>query len=196
MSVDIKTTPATCHTPSGIDLDSLKDTSPIVALIGQPNSGKTTLFNALTGSHFKTSNYPGATVEYSVGKLASKFNFNSLVLDSPGIISLSPNSPDEEVTVNALFNHPKYGLPDIVVVTADCTQLSGQLYLVKQVIDSGFSAIVALTMNDLLVDKNLKLDVVKLSLMLGCPVVKIDSRKSKGIDELTGKIISEIKRKL
>jgi ferrous iron transport protein B len=120
-------------------------TFPVIALVGQPNAGKTTLFNALTGSHFKTSNYPGATVEYSVGKLILNNGFNNgfeaLVLDSPGIISLTPNSPDEEVTVNALFNHPKFGLPDVVVVIADSTQLSRQLYLVKQVIDSGFKTI-------------------------------------------------------
>jgi ferrous iron transport protein B len=160
----------------------------VVALVGQPNAGKTTLFNALTGSNFKTSNYPGATVEYSVGNLISNNGFEALVIDSPGIISLTPNSPDEEVTVNALFNHPKFGLPDVVVITADSTQLSRQLYLVKQVIDSGFKVVVALTMNDLLNKKNLEISSSALEEILGTPVVKIDGRKGKGIKELVHKI--------
>ena len=181
-----------CHSPAGIDINKLKETPPVIALVGQPNSGKTTLFNALTGSHFKTSNYPGATVEYSVGKLESKYNYKALVLDSPGIISLSPSSPDEQVTVNALFKHPKFGLPDVIVLTADCTQLSRQLYLVKQVIDSGFKTVVALTMHDLLRKKNLKIDVNKLTNILGCPVVIIDSRKGTGLNELGDKISEEI----
>nr|HMT12764.1 FeoB small GTPase domain-containing protein [Ignavibacteria bacterium] len=114
---------------------------PVIALIGMPNSGKTTLFNSLTGSNFKTSNYPGATVEYSIGRLINKFNFGSYVMDSPGIISLNPSSPDEDVTIDGLFNHPKFGLPDVVIVSCDCTQLSRQLFLVKQVIDTGFKTI-------------------------------------------------------
>jgi ferrous iron transport protein B len=181
-----------CHSPAGIDINDLKDTLPIIALVGQPNSGKTTLFNALTGSHFKTSNYPGATVEYSVGKLKRDFAYKALIFDSPGIISLTPNSPDEEVTVNSLFEHPKYGLPDVIVITADCTQLSRQLYLVKQVIDSGFKTIVALTMNDLLTKKDLKIDTIKLSSILGFPVVIIDSRTGKGISDLVDKILLQL----
>ena len=111
-----------------------------------------------------------------------------MVIDSPGIISLTPNSPDEEVTVNALFNHPKFGLPDVVVVTADSTQLSRQLYLVKQVIDSGFKVVVALTMNDLLNKKGLEISSSALEEILGTPVVKIDGRKGKGVKELVHKI--------
>lgn len=180
-------TTVSCHDPAPVKIE--KDvTYPVIALVGQPNAGKTTLFNALTGSNFKTSNYPGATVEYSVGKLISNNSFNALVLDSPGIISLTPNSPDEEVTVNALFNHPKFGLPDVVVVTADSTQLSRQLYLTKQVIDSGFKVVVAVTMNDLLNKKNLKLSSEKLSGILNTPVVKIDSRSGNGIDILIKQI--------
>jgi ferrous iron transport protein B len=178
---------APCH-----DISTVKITPDVkykvVALIGQPNAGKTTLFNALTGSNFKTSNYPGATVEYSVGNLISNNGFDALVIDSPGIISLTPNSPDEEVTVNALFNHPKFGLPDVVVVTADSTQLSRQLYLVKQVIDSGFKVVVAVTMNDLLNKKGLEISSSALEEILGTPVVKIDGRRGKGIKELVHKI--------
>lgn len=176
-----------CHDPKEIKIET-DSSCPVIALIGQPNAGKTTLFNSLTGSNFKTSNYPGATVEYSVGKLIPTNGFNAFVLDSPGIISLTPNSPDEEVTVNALFNHPKFGLPDVVVVTADSTQLSRQLYLAKQVIESGFNAIVAVTMNDILRKKNLEVDGNKLEEILGVPIVKIDGRSGNGIKELISRI--------
>ena len=160
---------------------------PVIALIGMPNSGKTTLFNSLTGSNFKTSNYPGATVEYSIGRLINKFNFGSYVMDSPGIISLNPSSPDEDVTISGLFNHPKFGLPDVVIVSCDCTQLSRQLFLVKQVIDTGFKTIVALTMNDLLDKKEMYVSEEKLGKILNAPVVKINSKKKEGLESLIRK---------
>jgi ferrous iron transport protein B len=185
-----KTSSANCHTPQSVELNSSNSHFPVIALIGQPNSGKTTLFNSLTGSNFKTSNYPGATVEYSVGKLVKRFDLDAFVVDSPGIISLTPNSPDEEVTVNAIFNHPKFGLPDIVVLTADSTQLSRQLYLVKQVIDAGFKVIVALTMNDLMSKKSLQLNEKNLSEILKCSVVKIDGRSGNGINNLIEEIVN------
>ncbi|MBL8017927.1 MAG: ferrous iron transporter B, partial [Ignavibacteria bacterium] len=171
---------------------SLKHTTndtklPVIALIGMPNSGKTTLFNALTGSNFKTSNYPGATVEYSIGRLVSGYGFGSYVMDSPGIISLNPSSPDEDVTISGLFNHPKFGLPDVVIVSCDCTQLSRQLFLVKQVIDTGFKTIVALTMNDLLDKKELYVSEEKLGKILNAPVIKINSKKKEGLEDLIRK---------
>lgn len=179
-----------CHSES-VQID-VQD-KPIITLIGQPNSGKTTLFNALTNSNYKTSNYPGATVEYSTGKLQSKFFFDSVIIDSPGIISLTPSSPDEEITISALYTHPEYGYPDIVIVTTDCTQLSRQLFLVKQLIDAGFKVITALTMNDLLERKKYTINEKKLEEILGCPVVKIDARKGTGIKELATKIIEHYK---
>lgn len=161
--------------------------APVIALIGMPNSGKTTLFNTLTGSNFKTSNYPGATVEYSTGRLLEKYNFPAIILDSPGIISLNPSSPDEDVTINGLFNNPKFGQPDAVIVTCDTTQLSRQLVLVKQVIDAGFKTVVAVTMNDLLAKKNAELLTDELSGILNAPVVKINGAKKEGIKELIEK---------
>ena len=82
-----------CHDLPEINATRNTDT-PLLTLIGQPNSGKTTLFNALTGANFKTSNYPGTTVEFSLGKLRSKHDFECLILDIPGITSLYPKSPD------------------------------------------------------------------------------------------------------
>ena len=175
-----------CHTDTLNNLTK-ENNLPVIALIGMPNSGKTTLFNALTGSNFKTSNYPGATVEYSLGKLTGKFRFNSYVMDSPGIISLNPSSPDEEVTIDGLFNHPKFGMPDVVIVSCDATQLSRQLFLVKQVIDTGFKTIVALTMNDLLKKKELVVSAEKLSQLLDTPVIKVNSKSRVGLDTLINK---------
>jgi ferrous iron transport protein B len=142
------------------------------------------LFNALTGSNFKTSNYPGATVEYSAGNLIKEADFEAHVIDTPGIVSLNASSPDEEVTISGLFNHYKYGIPDLVISTADATQLSRQLFLIKQIIDTGLKMIVALTMNDLLEKKGIVVDTEKLSELLGCPVMKVESRKRTGIREL------------
>ncbi|MBZ0204577.1 MAG: ferrous iron transport protein B [Ignavibacteria bacterium] len=176
---------ANCHDNSAaLNKKSKEIKRPVIALIGMPNSGKTTLFNALTGSNFKTSNYPGATVEYSMGKLMEKYDFDSDIMDSPGIISLNPSSPDEEVTINGLFNHPKFGLPDVVIVTCDCTQLSRQLFLVKQVIDTGFKTIVALTMNDLLAKKDFEISLDKLKSILKVPAVRVNGSKREGIQEL------------
>ena len=173
-----------CHNNNLSEITAVEKHFPVITLLGQPNSGKTTLFNTLTGSNFKTSNYPGATVEYSVGRLVSKYNFNTFILDSPGIISLTPSSPDEDVTIDALFNHPKFGVSDVIIVTADVTQLSRQLFLVKQVIDAGFKTVVALTMNDLLDKKDFTISPEKLSGILNVPVVKIDGRRSEGIAQL------------
>ncbi len=130
---------------------------PLIALVGPPNSGKTTLFNYLSGKNLKTVNYPGATVEYSIAQFNEKFNFKAEVLDSPGIVSLHPNSPDEFVAVNSLYSHPLYGIPDLVVITVDSTQLSRHLLLAKQLIDSDFNVIIALTMVDILQKRNLNI---------------------------------------
>ncbi|MBK8552218.1 MAG: 50S ribosome-binding GTPase [Ignavibacteria bacterium] len=127
---------------------------PLITLVGQPNSGKTTLFNHLSGKKSKTVNYPGSTVEYSISKILSKHAVNADILDSPGIISLIPSSPDEKLSVDTLYSHPKFGRPDIVAVTVDSSQLSRHLYLVRQLIDSNFRVIVVLTMNDILQKRN------------------------------------------
>lgn len=158
--------------------------TPLISLVGQPNSGKTTLFNYLSGKNYKTVNYPGSTVEYSISKILGKFAVNANILDTPGIISLIPSSPDEKISVDSLFLHPKFGIPDIVVVTVDASQLSRHLFLVKQLIDSNFRVIVVLTMLDLLNKKGLEISDKKLSEILNCKVVRIDGRKGKGIDEL------------
>ncbi|MDD5609456.1 MAG: FeoB small GTPase domain-containing protein, partial [Ignavibacterium sp.] len=128
----------------------------LITLVGPPNSGKTTLFNLLSGKNLKTVNYPGSTVEYSIGKIQSKFGINADILDSPGIISLNPNSPDEEISVNSLYNHPVFGSPNLVIATVDASQISRHLLLSMQLIASGFNTIIVLTMNDLMEKRGFK----------------------------------------
>ncbi|HEY3250232.1 MAG TPA: ferrous iron transport protein B [Ignavibacteria bacterium] len=176
-----------CHDTTTLEVLTEKFI-PVIGLIGMPNSGKTTLFNSLTGSNYKTSNYPGATVEYSAGKLSHKYGFEAHVLDSPGIISLNPSSPDEVITINGLFNHPKFGQPDVVIITCDTTQLSRQLFLIRQVFEAGFQTIVALTMNDLLTKKGFEVNDKVLSEILGVGVVKVNSTKAAGTNDLISKI--------
>lgn len=164
----------------------------LITLVGPPNSGKTTLFNLLSGKNFKTVNYPGSTVEYSTCKIQSKYGIDADLLDSPGIISLNPNSPDEEVSVNSLYNHPLYGIPNILIVTVDASQISRHLLLTKQLLTSGFNTIVAVTMNDILAKKGFSVDEKILEQQLNCRVIKVDGRSGEGVD----KLISCLKPKL
>ncbi len=157
---------------------------PVIALVGPPNSGKTTLFNYLSGKNFKTVNYPGSTIEYHTSDIHPRFNFNATILDSPGIISLIPNSLDEEVTIKSIFEHPKFGKPHLVIVTADASQISRHLLLTQQLMECGFNTVLAITMLDILQKKNRKLDIKKLSLILGIPVVGIDGRNGDGVEQL------------
>ena len=169
---------------------------PLITLVGQPNSGKTTLFNHLSGKNYKTVNYPGSTVEYSISKILSKFAVNANILDSPGIISLLPSSPDEKISVDSLYSHPKFGTPDIVVVTVDSSQLSRHLFLVKQLMDANFKVIVVLTMLDLLNKKGYEISENKLASILNCKVIRIDGRKGNGIDGLLvalNEVINELR---
>ncbi len=165
--------------------------TPLISLVGQPNSGKTTLFNFLSGKNYKTVNYPGSTVEYSISKILNKHAIDANILDSPGIISLIPSSPDEKISVQSLHSHPEFGTPDLIIVTVDSSQLSRHLLLAKQIKDSGFNVIVALTMKDILHKKGFDISENRLSEMLGCRVVSVDGKTGRGIDKLL-KSINEI----
>ena len=161
---------------------------PLINLVGPPNSGKTTIFNLLSGKNLKTVNYPGSTVEYTTSNLQAKYKIKAELLDTPGIISLIPNSLDEEVSVKSLYSHPKLGSPHLVINTVDASQLSRHLLLTLQLIESGFKVIVVLTMNDILRKKNINVSIEKLSKELNCDVVKINGRSGKGIESLISAI--------
>ncbi len=174
--------------------NSSTESLPFIILIGAPNSGKTTLFNSLSGKNFKTVNYPGSTVEYHTAEISEKYNCKALLLDSPGIISLAPNSPDEKVAVDSLYNHPKYGKPDLVILTVDASQISRHLLLAKELIDSGFNIVIALTMTDILEKKNLRIDIDKLSKLLGVKVIPVNGQTGDGLFDLTRELRNEIKK--
>lgn len=159
-------------------------TLPLITLVGPPNSGKTTLFNYLSGKKYKTANYPGATIEYSITKFLDEFSIPGNLMDSPGIVSMIPHSPDEEVTITNLYEHPKYGKPTVLVITVDVSQFSRHLFLVKQILECGFNIIVALTMNDILELKGYVVNDMKLAEKLNCRVFRSDPRTGYGINKL------------
>lgn len=175
----------------------------VVALVGTPNSGKTTLFNWLTGSRFKTVNYPGATVDYSIGRVQSRYSQSDdsessahfFVMDTPGTYSLDPKSPDERVTQEAVFSHRQFGSASVVVAVADATHLSRQLLLTKQLIEVGFPVVLALTMEDLVSEQREMIDVGLLSNHLGIPVVLIDGRLGGGVADLVSAVRRELDKK-
>ena len=166
-----------------MNLQITEETS-LVTLVGPPNSGKTTLFNLLSGQNYKTVNYPSSTVEYSTSRFLDKYKINAKIFDSPGIISLIPNSPDEKVSVDSLYNHPLLGSPKLIIITIDASQLSRHLLLAIQLIESGFKVIIVLTMNDILQKKGLFIPEKKLSEKLNCDVIKINGRTGEGIESL------------
>jgi ferrous iron transport protein B len=155
-----------------------------VALVGNPNAGKTTLFNALTGLRAKTANFPGTTVERRVGRV--RLGEKQIVLvDLPGLYSLESSSPEEKIASDALRgrleNHPA---PNAALVVADATNLERNLFLVSQVLELDCPVIVALNMMDMARREGIHIDVAKLRAELGCPVIPISARSGLGLAEL------------
>ncbi len=148
-----------------------------IALAGNPNSGKTTLFNALTGSNQFVGNWPGVTVEKKEGKL--KKSDNVIVVDLPGIYSLSPYTMEEVVARNFLVGER----PDVILNIVDGTNLERNLYLTTQLIELGIPVVVAINMMDIVNKNGDKIDIVKLSEELGCKIVEISALKETGIIE-------------
>jgi ferrous iron transport protein B len=169
--------------------------TPVIALAGSPNAGKTALFNALTGSNQKVGNYPGVTVEKKTGT-ATTLKGKVKIIDLPGTYSLDPHSPDEEVAVKVLLNRErlvaKEDDPQVVVAVADATNLERTLGLVVELKKIGKPVIVALNMMDLAQRRGLKLDINILSRELGIKVVPTIATKKSGIDSLLGSIQSEL----
>lgn len=155
-----------------------------IALIGAPNSGKTTLYNWLTGSKFKTVNYPGATVDYSLGNFAPHLGVGPMVMDTPGTYSLHPKSADEIVTLKALYDNPQLGVVGGIVVVVDGTQLSRHLLLAEQVKEAGFPMILVITMVDLLKKEGISLDFKYLKDRYNCEVLSFDGIFAGGLLEV------------
>ena len=159
------------------------------ALVGSPNSGKTTLYNCITSSSHSTVNYPGSTVDYSYGVVAEKFGGEPFfILDTPGTYSLFPKSPDEKVTTDIIYHYPTCGYAKVIVATVDLSQLSRQLWVVYQLLEAKFQVIVALTMKDMYRSIHTKVDTAKLEKLLGCPVILVSGLTGEGVDELIQKM--------
>ncbi len=159
-----------------------------VALVGNPNTGKSTLFNVLSGMNQRTGNYPGVTVEKKVGRYqCEKRQFQ--VIDLPGTYSLGPKSPDETIALRVLLGRQKdVAEPDVIVCVADANNLERNLFLVSQVTDLGASVILALNMVDIATRNGIQVDAELLSQRLDIPVVTIQANKKLGIDELKTRI--------
>lgn len=155
-----------------------------VALAGNPNTGKTTLFNRLTGSDAKVGNYPGVTVEHQEGRLELPLSGGVLLVDVPGTYSLSARSAEEQIAIQAIAGLSPIERPDAVLVVVDATQLTRNLYLVLQVIETGLPVVVAINMIDMLAVRGLSIDTPALARLLGVPVVAISSQSGRGLDEL------------
>ncbi len=168
--------------------------TPTVALVGNPNTGKTTLFNALAGMNQRVGNYPGVTVETKKGKLRLG-DLTLDVIDLPGTYSLAPRSPDEMLAVDVILGHnANQPRPDVVVTIVDASNLERNLYLMTQVLELGVPVIVALNMIDVAHGQGLKIDVDKLSQQLGVSVVPIQANKGRGLDQLKAVIATVLQK--
>jgi ferrous iron transport protein B len=157
----------------------------LVALIGNPNSGKTTLFNALTGLRQRVGNYPGVTVERKEGRLRMPEGPEATLLDLPGTYSLTPGSPDEQIATDILLGTARHTPPpDIVICVVDASHLERNLFLVSQIIDHRIPTVIALNMVDIAERSGIRIDVRSLARELGVPVIPTVASRSEGIREL------------
>ena len=151
------------------------------ALAGNPNCGKTTMFNALTGANQYVGNWPGVTVEKKEGRLRDRKKGEEIIVtDLPGIYSLSPYTLEEVVSRNYLLDEN----PDVIIDLVDATNIERNLYLTTQLLETGIPVVIALNMADLVSKRGLKIDSSRLSMVLGCPVVETSALKKTGLSEL------------
>ncbi|MFZ9388248.1 MAG: ferrous iron transport protein B [Chitinophagaceae bacterium] len=155
-----------------------------IALVGNPNSGKTSLFNCLTGLNQKVGNFPGVTVDKKAGTTSLAGGMNAEVIDLPGSYSLYPRRLDEWVSYRVLLNQDKEIRADVVVAVADASNLKRNLLFCTQLIDLKMPVVIALTMMDMARRKGIQIDIAALERELGVPVVAVNPRKNKGISQL------------
>jgi len=164
-----------------------------IALVGKPNSGKSSLFNQLTGLNQKIGNFPGITVDKRMGVCQLDETTSAEIIDLPGIYSLYPRTLDEKIVVEILTNREDENFPDRIAVIADATNLKNCLLLLTQLIDLGLPVVLALNLMDLAAKSGLSLDVKKLSKKLDIPVVMINARQGYGLEALKKQLVGDIK---
>jgi ferrous iron transport protein B len=163
-----------------------------IALVGNPNSGKSSMFNHLTGLNQKIGNFPGVTVEKRSGFSTLPDGTTAEIIDLPGIYSLYPRSLDERIVTEILLDHASPLCPDKIVVTADATNLKRSLLLLTQIIDLGLPTVLALNMMDLVTKAGISYDLNALSQGLGVPVIPINARKGTGLNELKKVLVKSL----
>ena len=163
-----------------------------IALAGNPNCGKTTMFNALTGANQYVGNWPGVTVEKKEGKLKGKRGKGEdvIVTDLPGIYSMSPYTLEEVVSRDYVLKEN----PDVIIDLVDATNIQRNLYLTTQLVETGVPVVIALNMADLLEKRGIKIDVKRLSMLLDCPIVETSALKGEGLDKLIDEAIKTAKK--
>ena len=159
----------------------------LLALVGNPNSGKTSVFNRLTGLNQKTGNFPGVTVERKYAEIKVRDQSYELV-DLPGTYSLFPTSQEELVVVEQLLGAGKFEIPDGVIYVADTTQFEKHLLLFTQILDLGIPSILVCNMQDEAEKKTISLDTQRLEKKLGVPVLSVSARTGQGFEELNNVI--------
>ena len=165
-----------------------------IALAGNPNAGKTTLFNVLTGLNQKVANYPGVTVERKTGNWSVK-DSPALLTDLPGLYSLDATSLDEKIACDVLTGEQLGTVrPDAVVAVVDATNLERNLYLVTQIVETGIPVVVALTMIDVFEKQKHVIDLARLSEFIGVPVVAVNAKNGRGLAELADAVGNATKR--
>ena len=163
-----------------------------IALAGNPNCGKTTMFNALTGANQYVGNWPGVTVEKKEGKLKGKKGKGEdiIVTDLPGIYSLSPYTLEEVVSRDYVLKEN----PDVIIDLVDATNIERNLYLTTQLIETGVPVVIALNMADLLEKRGIKIDTKRLSMLLDCPIIETSALKGEGLDKLIDEAVKTAKK--
>ena len=176
-----KTAAPSCHSTSSMRI--AKEGTPVLALVGAPNSGKSTLFNALTGAKVQTGNWPGTSVEISRGLWdAQPEAFD--IIDLPGAYSLDPMSPDEEFTRDMLVESPPCERPDVVVVLVDATAPARGLNLAFQIAEHPYRVVIGVTKEDIAKRQGISIDTSALSRQVGIPVISVNGRRREKLDAL------------
>ena len=163
-----------------------------IALAGNPNCGKTTMFNALTGANQYVGNWPGVTVEKKEGRLKGKRGKGEdiIVTDLPGIYSMSPYTLEEVVSRDYVLKEN----PDVIIDLVDATNIERNLYLTTQLIETGVPVVIALNMADLLEKRGIKIDTKRLSMLLDCPIIETSALKGEGLDKLIDEAVKTAKK--